>query len=177
MELTSTCAPGLWPQHSSWFFPYQRLPLVQVHGLEGGPVGTLPRGVQEGHLQPGNGRPAGGPGKERVPPLCQQVWHGIGPAGSAVLGRDYWKRRMEYLMLTTWGQLRGTMAGPLSPHRSQAHVRHPIIISDSLPPTFSFTFRDVLGPGPSPKARNPEAIFPGPIRPKKKSSGFRAWNL
>ena len=34
--------------------------------------------------------------------------------------------------------------------------------------------RDVLGPGPSPKARRPEAIFPGPIRPEKKSSGFRA---
>ena len=34
--------------------------------------------------------------------------------------------------------------------------------------------RDVLGPCPNPKTRRPEAIFPGPIRPEKKSSGFRA---
>ncbi len=35
--------------------------------------------------------------------------------------------------------------------------------------------RDVFGPGPSPKARRPEVIFPGPTRPEKKSSGFRAF--
>ncbi len=35
--------------------------------------------------------------------------------------------------------------------------------------------RDVFGPGPSLKARRPEAIFPGPTRPEKKFSGFRAF--
>ena len=32
--------------------------------------------------------------------------------------------------------------------------------------------RDVLGPGPSPKARRPEAIFPGPTRPEKNPRAF-----